>query len=70
MLGKGEEKLQVTEEVEEQDGALPEDWRREEKISLLSQFLDLFRIIIQVRRTVANTVWDKVNREKSFRSIW
>jgi hypothetical protein len=29
MLGKAEEKRQVAEEVEEQDGALPEDWRGE-----------------------------------------
>jgi hypothetical protein len=30
MLGKAEGKHQVTEETEEQEGALPEDWRGEE----------------------------------------
>jgi hypothetical protein len=29
MLGKAEEKHQVTKEVDEQDGALPENWRGE-----------------------------------------
>jgi hypothetical protein len=49
MLENAEEKRQVTEEVEEKDGALSENWRRGDSESvvhlpcyILNRFLDLF----------------------------